>query len=101
MGRPRFFCENCGAEVPRNAKSCPRCGRFFASIKCPSCGFTGEAGLFSGGCPVCGYSAPSRKNGEPPAETSVKKETGVLPVWVYIVTLLALLAVGVLFFRMR
>ncbi|MDR2029525.1 MAG: zinc-ribbon domain-containing protein, partial [Treponema sp.] len=27
MSGPRFFCENCGAEVPRSAKSCPQCGR--------------------------------------------------------------------------
>ena len=25
-------CESCGAEVPRNSKTCPICGKFFASV---------------------------------------------------------------------
>jgi len=56
---PRFFCEHCGAEVPRAAKRCASCGRLFASVKCPKCGFVGEERLFATGCPSCGYSAPS------------------------------------------
>jgi uncharacterized membrane protein YvbJ len=58
MGKkPRFFCDNCGAEVAMSAKSCPQCGRFFASVRCPKCGFTGKDEDFVRGCPVCGYSA--------------------------------------------
>ena len=34
----KFFCESCGAEVPRNARFCKKCGRFFASVRCPNCG---------------------------------------------------------------
>ncbi|PIE97554.1 MAG: hypothetical protein CR988_07465 [Treponema sp.] len=52
---PKFFCEFCGNEVKRNTKICPHCGRFFASIKCPQCGFTGAESKFKGGCPKCGY----------------------------------------------
>ncbi|MDY2923913.1 MAG: zinc ribbon domain-containing protein [Treponema sp.] len=26
--KAKFFCENCGAEVPQNAKFCRNCGRF-------------------------------------------------------------------------
>ena len=39
--KPRFFCENCNAEVKRDAKFCSKCGHFFASVRCPVCGKTG------------------------------------------------------------
>jgi hypothetical protein len=94
--RPRFFCEHCGAEVPRDAKNCPRCGRYFLSVKCPACGFVGAEGLFGDGCPVCGYSDPGRGGGgkTPPG----REAAGALPLWVYAVTLTAFLAVlGVLY----
>ena len=93
---PHFFCESCGAEVPRDAKSCPGCGRFFSSVLCPSCGFAGEESLFRGGCPNCGYSS-----GVNPWDTArgagseygrgldfpeSKKPSGPLPIWLYILT---------------
>jgi hypothetical protein len=62
-----FFCDKCGFEVPQDAKCCPGCGRSFSSVKCPSCGFTGEANAFGSGCPVCGYSAS--KNGTQKIQT--------------------------------
>jgi predicted RNA-binding Zn-ribbon protein involved in translation (DUF1610 family) len=101
-GSPRFFCENCGAEVPRNAKNCPKCGRFFASVRCPSCGFTGEEALFRGGCPVCGYSTPPDTGATPPGTGKIlpwpehKKPPGIagaLPAWVYVTAVLVLIAV--------
>jgi predicted RNA-binding Zn-ribbon protein involved in translation (DUF1610 family) len=93
-GRPRFFCEHCGAEVPRNARRCASCGRHFSSVLCPKCGFSGAESQFAAGCPVCGYSAPRADcvspdgsgNGEsPPA--------GALPFWVYALTVLGVLSV--------
>ena len=89
-GSPRFFCENCNAEVPKNAKTCPQCGRQFASVRCPACDFTGEETLFRDGCPVCGYSSKTRPgsgelfNGVTLPE--LKKPAGALPLWVYIFT---------------
>jgi len=81
---PRFFCESCNAEVPRDAKNCPKCGRYFASVRCPSCDFIGEEDLFKGGCPACGYSsAPSTGDLRFPES---KKSAGPLPLWVYILT---------------
>jgi predicted RNA-binding Zn-ribbon protein involved in translation (DUF1610 family) len=95
--QPRFFCDNCGAEVGRDLKACPHCGRFFASIRCPSCGFTGEERLFARGCPSCGYSAPSGRDKTPLRETKVPASP--LPLWVYFVSLAALIAMfAVLFF---
>jgi rRNA maturation protein Nop10 len=95
---PRFFCENCGAEVPRAAKNCPRCGKYFASVKCPGCGFVGEEELFKEGCPVCGYStAPAKESGGQSwagPSAAAKRPAGSLPFWVYLVTLLALFLVG-------
>jgi hypothetical protein len=87
--KPRFFCDNCGCEVDRNAKACPHCGRFFASIRCPACGFAGAERLFAGGCPSCGYSAP-RGAGALPAK---KAPPSPLPLWVYILSIAALIVV--------
>ncbi|HEC61246.1 MAG TPA: hypothetical protein ENI27_03215 [bacterium] len=60
-GTARFFCDSCGSEVPRDKVRCPGCGRFFSSVKCPKCGFEGEAVLFPKGCPSCGYLRADRK----------------------------------------
>jgi len=46
---PRFFCDNCSAEVGHSAKSCPNCGRFFESVRCPSCNFVGDENTFAKG----------------------------------------------------
>lgn len=55
MKDPQFYCENCGNPVSLRADSCPTCGRRFEAVKCPECGFSGKAALFSDGCPSCGY----------------------------------------------
>ncbi|MDR2516345.1 MAG: zinc ribbon domain-containing protein [Spirochaetaceae bacterium] len=96
-GRRRYFCENCGAEVPLKAKRCPGCGRFFESVRCPSCGFTGEESRFAKGCPICGHAVtggakyPHRNGAERPPP---------LPLWVYLVSAAALAGVfALLFFR--
>lgn len=60
----KFFCESCGNEVPRNSKTCPSCGKFFASVRCPNCGRTGNNDDFINGCPTCGYAVnPDSLNG--------------------------------------
>jgi uncharacterized membrane protein YvbJ len=87
----RFFCENCGAEVPRDEKKCPECGRFFASVRCPSCGFIGEQGQFKEGCPICGYSTAkppsnSKKQKNQKNRSENRKPDVSLPFWVYILT---------------
>jgi len=57
----RFFCDQCGTEVPRNTVRCPTCGRFFTAVQCPRCRFRGEEQDFAAGCPKCGYMrAPDR-----------------------------------------
>jgi predicted RNA-binding Zn-ribbon protein involved in translation (DUF1610 family) len=95
--KPRFFCDNCGSEVGRDAKACPRCGRFFASIRCPSCGFSGEERLFAGGCPSCGYSAPAPGSAaRRPPETKTPAEP--LPVWVYLFSIFAFLGLFAVLF---
>ncbi|MDR3275638.1 MAG: zinc ribbon domain-containing protein [Treponema sp.] len=82
--QPRFFCENCGAQVPLEAKRCPQCGRSFSSVRCPACGFTGEESRFSRGCPSCGYS---------PDRSSRPGERPPLPWWGYLLALAACTAV--------
>lgn len=97
MGRgPRFFCDHCGAEVPRNARRCPSCNRIFSSVLCPKCGFSGAERLFAAGCPVCGYSAIPQ-NDELRVSSGDRvplQSAGPLPLWVYALTALALLAVA-------
>jgi uncharacterized membrane protein YvbJ len=99
---PLFFCDNCGAEVSDNNRACPNCGRYFTSVRCPACNFSGEEELFGNGCPVCGYSeSGGRKN---PVKTAVLKKqkkqkrpappaVEPLPAPVYIGSILALIAV--------
>jgi len=83
-GKPRFFCDNCSAEVVHGADSCPRCGRIFASVRCPSCGLVGEEALFSNGCPSCGYSAPHGK--ETVAPNPEREIHRPLPFWAVFLT---------------
>ena len=63
--RPRYFCENCGAEVAKDAKVCPHCGRFFSSVKCPRCSYVGKADDFTFGCPLCGSTEAANPAPEP------------------------------------
>ncbi|MDR3159981.1 MAG: hypothetical protein LBU28_00020 [Spirochaetaceae bacterium] len=85
----------------RDVKHCPRCGRYFASVRCPACGFVGDEGVFKGGCPVCGYSAPPVTGSSRPAPLPEKEAPGALPLWVYILAGAVLTAVfGLLFFTM-
>lgn len=53
--KPKYFCENCGAEVNANARFCPNCGKFFAAVRCPRCTYTGTIRDFKSGCPRCHY----------------------------------------------
>lgn len=101
-GHPRFFCENCGAEVKRSADRCPRCGRRFASVRCPKCDFAGNEGLFTDGCPICGYSAAKAEDEGLPRLKLKRTAAGALPFWVYFVTVLAVAAVSIaLYFFLR
>jgi predicted RNA-binding Zn-ribbon protein involved in translation (DUF1610 family) len=101
MKQARFFCENCGAEAARDAKQCQKCGKFFSSILCPSCGFSGEEFLFDRGCPVCGYSTPEKPGSAKPSRSRTGEAAGALPWWVYALTLCAFLAVAAAFFFLR
>lgn len=53
--KAKYFCEGCGSEVAPNAKICPKCGRFFAAVRCPKCGHVGTVRNFINGCPSCHY----------------------------------------------
>ncbi len=114
---PKFFCEFCGTEVKRNDKFCPSCGKFFAAVKCPSCGLTGQAPVFVKGCPSCGYAVfSSSSSSVDPGFSDEKSGAGKflrkkkqrheaggidpLPLWVYffILLLAAVLIAVILFF---
>ena len=94
---PRFFCDNCSAEVGHSAKSCPNCGRFFESVRCPSCNFVGDENTFAKGCPVCGYStSPAKAKATKPAHT--KERSQRLPFWVLFISVgVFVLAFAILF----
>jgi hypothetical protein len=83
-----------GSEV----KACPYCGRIFASIRCPSCGYSGHDKMFQNGCPMCGYSAPpSSKKTKNPKKKKTKSGEGYttepLSFWTYVITFIALFIV--------
>jgi len=93
VAEPRFFCENCGAEVPRDEEICPECGKRFASVRCPACGFIGEVAHFKGGCPKCGYSITATHPSKARAKAKKRRRkktrkskatTASLPLWIYI-----------------
>ncbi len=113
--KAKFFCENCGSEVPENAKLCKKCGKFFISVRCPNCGKSGTSKEFKKGCPGCGYamgkpgfagastldkaaalnallsgaSASARRN------AGSHKNDHSLPVWIYAFTFALLVGVMV------
>ncbi|MGO8693838.1 MAG: zinc ribbon domain-containing protein [Rectinemataceae bacterium] len=97
MKRPRYFCERCGAEVRKDARFCPRCGRFFSSVKCPRCGHVGEADDFASGCPVCGYADAA--NAAPDPLGRAAEPTQSPPWWSYPVAAVLLLGLIVLLIR--
>lgn len=59
QAKAKFFCQNCNSEVAANAKFCPKCGKFFAAVRCPKCGHTGTVKDFKHGCPECHYAMTS------------------------------------------
>jgi predicted amidophosphoribosyltransferase len=90
MGKkPRFFFDICGEEVGRNDKTCPHCGRFFSSVRCPKCNFSADEASFKKGCPACGYSVPL---GNAAYSQGKKVPAGKLPLWVYILSVCAFIA---------
>ncbi len=113
--KAKFFCENCGAEVPENAKLCKTCGKFFISVRCPNCGRTGTSKEFKKGCPSCGYAAGKNSFSNSASEKTYSNSVALsqifahagrkfgsggkknhetsLPAWIYILTFGMLLGV--------
>ncbi|MDR3325483.1 MAG: hypothetical protein LBS82_05835 [Spirochaetaceae bacterium] len=90
--KPRFVCDNCGAEIAASEKRCPQCSRYFSSIRCPKCGFTGQEEQFLGGCPGCGAAKTRSVKKAPPPKPE-------LPTWAYAVAIgVMVLALSLLFF---
>lgn len=97
--KAKYFCENCGSEVVSNARFCPKCGKFFSSVRCPKCGFTGDVHTFKNGCPECGYAMPlsptpdsitqpDKKN--KPNKKSKKLVNEDAPTWVFVICIVCL-----------
>ena len=61
--KARFFCDSCGAAVGARADRCPACGKVFAAVRCPQCGYEGRPSEFLRGCKVCGYLAEEEPKG--------------------------------------
>lgn len=96
--KPKFYCDFCGNEVKQNDISCKKCGKFFSAVRCPSCGKTGTADVFTNGCPKCGYAFDKGINQKTTTTKPylVKPNTvgnDPLPVWIYIVTIAAVLLI--------
>ena len=93
MATARYFCENCGVEVARNAKHCANCGSFFTSVRCPKCKHSGMPAEFKDGCPICGYAFKPREMGKGIIQKNVKDSMNIvsLPFWVYIIAISTLI----------
>ncbi len=101
----KFFCESCGSEVPKNAKFCPVCGKFFASVRCPQCGKIGSVSEFKNGCSICGYAMHSNSNStnvnskkESYKKIKINKNDSSLPVWIYICTFFVLIILVIILY---
>ena len=101
--KPRFFCDNCSYEVSSEAKLCPYCGRYFSSIRCPKCEYSGPDRMFQNGCPMCGYSAPPQKAPQNKPVRGKKSSNSrsapaePLPFWTYIIAVIIFMIVIILF----
>lgn len=52
-----FSCGNCGAEVAKSARFCPKCNATLIGIRCNHCRFAGHEDDFPDNrCPNCGRS---------------------------------------------
>lgn len=99
----KFFCESCGSEVPKNAKFCPVCGKFFASVRCPQCGKIGSVSEFKNGCSICGYAMHSKSTNvnskkESYEKIKINKNDSSLPVWIYICTFFVLIILVIILY---
>ncbi len=97
MKRPHYYCEGCGLEVRKDARVCPRCGRFFSSVKCPHCGYVGKADDFDRGCPSCGYAEAANPSPEPIKPLAV--EAPPIPWWAFVVAALVILGLSLALLR--
>jgi hypothetical protein len=96
--KARFFCDSCGASVGARTDRCPACGKVFAAVRCPKCGYEGKPSDFGRGCPVCGYLAsgeagptkrsPSRARSEFPLSPTAARLVGGLLVLLLAVLML-------------
>ena len=123
--RAKYFCEGCGSVVAPNAKFCPKCGRFFAAVRCPNCGHIGTVRNFLRGCPACHYAVSQEElygtsengNGSEKKQLSrnsrkkIKKAFGFhkesifsddVPAWLFVASIVALIVIfAALFMRCK
>ena len=92
--KAKYFCENCGAEVASNARFCPKCGKFFSSVRCPQCGFTGDVKTFINGCPQCGYAMTPIGTDTKKDKKKAKEQTSEdAPAWLFILCIIILIII--------
>lgn len=99
----KFFCENCGSEVPEKSKVCKTCGSFLFLLDAQNVEQQELPLNFKKGCTHCGYAnvpyaaAPVSNSKEDIKlsnasffynrnKVSSKKSETSLPVWIYAIT---------------
>ena len=100
MKSPFFYCENCGREVNSNLNTCPGCGEKFISVRCPSCGYTGNAELFKKNCPNCGYTGDIKEKVSKDKCMKAVKSTKLLSSRGYIIIILFMMGLIALLLRL-
>ena len=96
--QPKFFCENCNAEVRRDAVICPHCGRFFSTVRCPSCGFTPDEQENEKGSTKKLKKKEFRFVRYTQREADRRTDADPLPLWIYGIVLLLCGVLAAIFF---
>lgn len=99
MIESQFLCDSCGTKVSYKENRCPRCGKFFNAVRCPSCQFVGENSLFKYGCPACGYALEFIENKKKLEDNHkhLKKPKIKFPPWFYYTSLFFLIIIILIF----
>lgn len=87
----KFYCQDCGAEVPLEVDDCPKCNKRFGSVLCPKCNYTASAVKFVNGCPKCGYLAEPDKANKKKKQFNLSLKLFLIMFLILIITLFFML----------
>ena len=100
--KARFYCDSCGAEVRGRSAKCPSCGKTFAAVRCPRCGYEGPPADFVRGCRLCGYMSVNPEERKGSAAARPRRQLSISPLFARVAGgILAALLVALLVLMLR